>query len=209
MRIAVFVSGEGTTLSSILEATNAGTVSARVALVVSNNANSGALTKAEAAGVRTLHASRATHPDPAALDHAVREALDTNAIDVVVLAGYMRKIGTETLAHYAGRIINTLPSLLPRHGGRGMYGRRVYEAVLHSGDSQSGVSIHLVDDEYDTGRVIAQAKVAVEQEDTVETLEVKVRALERRFLCNVLHDIATGTISLSTLSSRSSPGSSP
>lgn len=196
MRIAVFASGQGTTLSAILDAINAGSVRAVIALVVSNNADSGALTKAKAAGLHALHLSRMTHPDAAELDHAVRRALDANDIDIIVLAGYMRKIGSETLAHYAGRIINTHPSLLPKYGGQGMYGRRVHEAVLESGDVESGVSVHLVDGEYDTGTVIAQAKVAVEPNDTPESLEVKVRTLERAFLCGVLQDLAVGAITL-------------
>jgi phosphoribosylglycinamide formyltransferase 1 len=203
MRIAMFASGEGTTLAAILEAIDAGFLAARVALVVSNNADSGALTKAKNAGVQWLHLSRMTHPDPADLDHGIREALDVNQIDVVVLAGYLRKIGPETLSHYASRIINTHPSLLPKHGGQGMYGRRVHEAVLQSGDTESGVSVHLVDGEYDAGRVIAQTKILVDPEETLETLDMKVRALERRFLCEVLQDIALGKIALGHPSYRS------
>lgn len=194
IRIAVFASGEGTTLSAILDAISAGSFRAVVALVLSNNADSAALNKAEAAGVPALHLSRMTHPDATALDHAIREALDANEIDIVVLAGYMRKIGPETLAHYAGRIINTHPSLLPRHGGKGMFGHRVHEAVLASGDLESGVSVHMVDGEYDSGRVIAQSKIPVDPKDTPESLEAKVRALERRFLCEVLQRITVGSI---------------
>ena len=196
MRLAVFASGEGTTLAAILEAARLRELHASVALVLSNNRESGALSKASAAGVPIAHMSRVTHPDPAALDQAMCAVLDAEMIDVIVLAGYMRKIGPETLKQYGGLIINTHPSLLPKHGGHGMYGQRVHEAVLAAGDTESGVSVHLVDAQYDAGSVVAQEKVPVVEGETVGTLEAKIRALERRFLCKVLQDIAIGRVQL-------------
>lgn len=196
MRIAVFASGEGTTLDAILAAIRSGSLAARVVLVVVNNVGCGALRLARAEEVPTAYLSRTTHPEPADLDHAIRSALDAAKVDVIVLAGYMRKIGPETLQHYAGRIINTHPSLLPRHGGQGMYGRRVHEAVLSSGDALSGASVHLVDDEYDTGGVVAQATVPVIANETVESLEAKVREREKSLLCEVLQRIASGQLRL-------------
>ena len=196
MRIAVLASGEGTTLQAILDAIRAGTLSAEVSFVLSNNRDSGALSKAQSAGLPSLHISRATHPDERALDLAMCKALEDARTDVVVTAGYMRKIGPKTLKRFAGVIVNTHPSLLPKYGGPGMYGRRVHEAVLESGDAESGVSVHLVDAEYDSGPIIAQIRLELSPGETVDTLEAKVRAAERNFLCEVLQQVAKGEVKL-------------
>jgi len=202
MRIAVLASGKGTTLQSIIDAVHSRTLNAEIAVVISNNRNSGALGRAQANGLPTAHLSGITHPDFAELDRAICGALVASRSDVVVLAGYMKKIGPLTLAHFSGAILNTHPSLLPRHGGQGKYGRRVHEAVLASGDLETGVSVHLVDAEYDAGPVLAQTKVPVERNETVQALEVRVQILERQFLCETLQRIASGALVLcSNLSS--------
>jgi phosphoribosylglycinamide formyltransferase-1 len=196
MRIAVLASGEGTTLQSIVDAIRARRLDAQVVLVVSNNRNSGALERAAAAAIPTAHLSGVTHPDPDKLDQAICAALLKSRADVVVLAGYMKKIGRRTLEKFAGRVLNTHPSILPRHGGQGMYGRRVHDAVLASGDAETGVSVHLVDAEYDTGPVIAQTRVPVQAGIAVEQLEQAVQALERLFLCATLQRVACGQLAL-------------
>jgi phosphoribosylglycinamide formyltransferase 1 len=117
-------------------------------------------------------------------------------VDVVLLAGYMKKVGPATLAAFRGRIVNTHPSLLPRHGGQGMYGGRVHEAVLASGDPRTGVSVHLVDADYDTGRVLAQVDVPVLPGDDAAALAARVQRTERDFLVSVLGRIAAGEIRL-------------
>lgn len=196
MRIAVLASGEGTTLQAILDAVAVGVLGAEVALVVSNNRDAGALRRARAAGVPALHMSKVTCNGEDALDRAMCGALQESRADVVILAGYMCKVGPQTLRRFSGRILNTHPALLPRHGGRGMYGRRVHEAVIASGDAESGVSVHIVDAEYDSGPVIAQCRVPLEIGETVDTLEAKVHVAEKRLLCNVLQKIADGQILL-------------
>lgn len=196
MRIAVLASGEGTTLQAVLDAVKARAIDVDVALVISNNRDSGALRRARAAGVPTLHLSRLTEPDERRLDQQMCDALTGAGTELVVLAGYMRKLGPETLGRFAGAIINTHPALLPRHGGPGMYGRHVHEAVVRSGDRESGVTIHLVEGDYDTGPAIAQKQVALCAGDSVDTVEAKVRAVERPFLCEVLQRIATSEIPL-------------
>jgi phosphoribosylglycinamide formyltransferase-1 len=196
MQIAVLASGEGTTLQSIIDAVHSHRLNAEIALVISNNKNSGALSRARANGLPAAHLSGITHPDFAELDRAICSALVASRSDVVVLAGYMKKIGPLTLRHFSRAILNTHPSLLPRHGGQGMYGRRVHEAVLGSGDLEAGVSVHLVDAEYDTGPVLAQSKVPVERNETVQTLEGRVQSLERQFLCETLQRIASGDLVL-------------
>lgn len=192
MNIVVLASHEGTTLQAVLDACATGAIGARVALVISNNADSGALRRARGAGVETLHLSSRTHPDPSDLDRALCAALERRQADLVLLAGYMKKLGPRTLERFAGRVINTHPALLPRFAGQGMYGARVHQAVLAAGERTSGASIHLVDDAYDTGPVLAQVTVPVEPADTVETLGARVQRAERALLVQVLAELASG-----------------
>lgn len=111
------------------------------------------------------------------------------AVDYIVLAGYMKKMGPRVLSSFAGRIINTHPALLPKFGGRGMYGRRVHEAVLASGERVTGVTVHLVTAEYDEGPVVAQVEVPVHADDTVESLAERVQERERELLVETLRTL--------------------
>jgi phosphoribosylglycinamide formyltransferase-1 len=192
MNIAVLASHEGTTLQAVLDACAAGRIAARIALVISNNAESGALRRARGAGVATLHLSRATHPDEQQLDRAIRDALTHYDSELILLAGYMKKLGPATRAAYGGRILNTHPALLPRFGGQGMHGALVHRAVLAAGERVSGATVHLVDEGYDTGPALAQVTVPVETGDTEETLAARVQQAERALLVDVLADIASG-----------------
>jgi len=196
MNLGVLASHEGTTLQSLIDAFARGRIPGRVSVVVSNNGDSGALVKAPRAGVHTVHLSSRTHPDPATLDAAIREVLVAADVDVVFLAGYMKKLGPCVLGTFQGKILNTHPALLPRFGGRGMYGDRVFEAVLEAGEAESGVSIHLVDREYDTGSIVRQCRVPVLGDDSVDDLKARVRAREKEFLVETLAAIATGDIRL-------------
>lgn len=196
MNIGVLASHEGTTLQAVLDACAAGTIPARVSVVISNNSGSGALRRAAAAGVRTCHLSSKTIPDPEQLDQALARALAEAKVDVVLLAGYMKKLGPQTLAAYAGRLLNTHPALLPKFGGPGMYGLNVHTAVIAAGETESGSSVHLVEGEYDTGPVIAQRAVPVLPADTPESLAARVQASERALLVEVLAELARGSRSL-------------
>jgi phosphoribosylglycinamide formyltransferase-1 len=196
LRIAVLASGEGTTLQAVIDACERRALNARVVVVIGNNSGSGAKRRADAHAIPFLHLSRMTHPDPADLDAAIRDTLAAHEPDVVLLAGYMKKLGAKTLEQFGGRVINTHPSLLPRHGGQGMYGSRVHAAVLASGDTQTGISVHFVDEDYDTGAVLAQRPVAVLAGDDADSLAERVQASERRFLIEVLGRIAAGDITL-------------
>jgi len=118
-------------------------------------------------------------------------------VDLVVLAGYMKKLGPRTLARFRGRIVNTHPALLPKFGGKGMYGIHVHRAVLAAGEAKTGASVHLVDEEYDTGRVVAQREVPVLAGDTPETLAERVQQHERALLIDVLTRVADGSLGLS------------
>jgi phosphoribosylglycinamide formyltransferase 1 len=189
VRIAVLASHEGTTLQAIIDG-----MPGSVVAVISNNAEAGALTRARAAAIPAHHLSSRTHPDPDALDTAIATTLRASGAEIVVLAGYLRKIGPRTLAAFRGRILNTHPALLPKFGGQGMYGLHVHRAVLASGDAVTGASVHWVDAEYDTGAVIDRCEVAVEAADTAETLAARVQIRERALLVDVLARLARGQI---------------
>jgi phosphoribosylglycinamide formyltransferase 1 len=196
MRIGVLASHEGTTLQAIIDACAAGVLRARVATVISNNRDSGALQRARAASIAAYHLSSQTHPDSEALDAAICRALVDHEVDIVVLAGYMKKLGPLTLARFRGRILNTHPALLPRFGGTGMYGLHVHRVVLAAGETMTGASVHLVDEEYDAGPIVAQCEVAVEGADSPEALAERVQPHERALLVDVLARILDGRISL-------------
>jgi phosphoribosylglycinamide formyltransferase-1 len=195
-RIAVLASHAGTVLQAIVDACEAARLSARVCLIVSNNSNSGAHQRAERHDIPFCHLSSQTHPDAELLDVALCEALDDAGTELVFLAGYMKKLGRHTLTRFQGRILNTHPSLLPRYGGQGMYGARVHQAVIAAGESVSGVTVHRVDAEYDTGPVVAQCEVPVLPGDTPEALAARVQAREREFVVETLEGIVSGRISL-------------
>ena len=194
MKIAVLASGEGTTLQAVLDACAGGRLAARVAVVISNNAAAGALRRARAAGVPTRHLSAATAGSVAAQDQALSSTLAEFATDLVLLAGYMKRLGPVTLAAFAGRIINTHPALLPQFGGQGMYGMNVHRAVLAAGLEESGASVHWVDENYDTGAVIMQVRVPVKPADSAQSLAARVQAAERELVIEVLAAAASGRL---------------
>jgi phosphoribosylglycinamide formyltransferase-1 len=191
-QIAVLASHAGTVLQAIIDGCQDGRLKADVCLIVSNNSRSGAAQRAERHAIPFRHLSGQTHADPDALDIAILDALTAHSTDLVFLAGYMKKLGPRTLAHYRGRIFNTHPALLPHFGGLGMYGARVHAAVLASGEAVTGVSVHRVEGEYDTGPVVAQCEVPVLPGDDVETLSARVQARERLFVVETLALLVNG-----------------
>jgi phosphoribosylglycinamide formyltransferase-1 len=190
MRIGVLASHEGSVLQAVLDACAASELAGSVVLVISNNSNSGAIRRARETGVPTVHLSSQTHIDPAELDRAIVTALIDAGVDLVLLAGYMKRLGAGTLAHYRGRIVNTHPALLPRFGGIGMYGRRVHEAVLAAGATESGATVHWVEGDYDSGPILAQTRVPIDTDETAASLEAKVKAAERKLLLDTLSHLA-------------------
>ena len=199
MRLGVLASHEGTTLQALIDACAAGAIAGQVVAVVSNNGDAGALRRARAAGVAAYHLSGRTHPDPAALEAAICAVLERHAVDLVVLAGYMKLLGLQTLGRFRGRVLNTHPALLPKFGGQGMHGMHVHRAVLAAGEVMTGASVHVVTEEYDAGPVIAQCEVPVEPGDTAETLAERVQAQERRLLVEVLGQVADNRLTLRDL----------
>ena len=175
MKIGVLASHEGTTLQAVVDACAAKAIPCQVVAIISNNRDSGALQRARATSIRAYHLSSHTNPDAADLDVAICRALVECDVDVILLAGYMKQIGPETLSRFRGRILNTHPALLPKFGGKGMYGLHVHRAVLAAGESKSGASVHVVSEAYDAGPVLAQVDVRVEPTDTPETFSGRRR----------------------------------
>ncbi|WP_246132040.1 phosphoribosylglycinamide formyltransferase [Paenibacillus hemerocallicola] len=196
LNIALFASHGGSNAQAIIDACAAGKLDGSVAVVISNNSQSGAMERAAAADIPSYHLSSKAYPDEARLDQAILETLLRHEVGLIALAGYMKKLGPRTLRTFAGRIVNLHPSLLPKFGGHGMYGRRVHEAVLAAGERETGVTVHLVDSEYDEGPIVAQSRVPVMADDTVETLAERVLRREHEFYVETLQRIAGGDIVL-------------
>lgn len=196
MKLGILASHTGTNFQSILDACREGILHARTVVAISNNSASMSLQRAERAGVPTFHLSGKTHLREEDLDTAVLNTLREHQVELVVLVGYMKHLGPATLDYYRHRIINIHPALLPKYGGKGMYGMHVHEAVIANGERESGVSIHLVNSEYDAGPVIAQRKVAVHADDTPESLAARVLTHEHQFLVETLVKIVDREIDL-------------
>ena len=196
MNLGFLASHNGSNMQAILDACKSGALSAVSSVIISNNSESGALIRAVKEGIPSFHLSGKTHPDPAALDRAILDELLKHEVDVVVLAGYMKRLGPATLRQYRGMVLNIHPALLPKFGGKGMYGIHVHQAVIETGERESGVTIHVVDENYDTGLIVAQERVPVLPEDTPETLAARVLACEHRLFPETLQKIATGEIIL-------------
>lgn len=181
-KLGVLVSGHsrGTNFQAILSAIHEGQLHAHMALLVATNAEHGAVEKAKAAGVKALVLPPESEPDALAWDHRVADALYEEGVSILALAGYLRMISPVLLEAFPNRILNVHPALLPSFGGKGMYGMRVHQAVLEYGCKVSGCTVHLVNERYDTGPIIAQACVPVEENDTPETLSARVQMQEHR-----------------------------
>lgn len=163
-------------------------------MVISNNADSGALQKARAAGIPAVHLSAQKLGSPEALDNALLHTLHDHNVQLIALAGYMKKIGPEIIRAYPNRIVNIHPALLPAFGGKGMYGKHVHRAVLDYGCKITGVTVHLVNEEYDAGPPVAQECVPVFHDDTVESLAARVLAVEHKLYARALQFFAEDRI---------------
>ncbi|WP_040698437.1 phosphoribosylglycinamide formyltransferase [Nocardia vinacea] len=192
LRVGVLVSHNGSNLRALHRAAAEPAARFEVVAVISNNSGSPGLAYARENQIATRHLSGKTHPDPDQLDDAIRATFVEHSVELIVTAGYMKKLGPRTRKEFAPKILNIHPALLPRFGGHGMHGNHVHQAVLDSGDTVSGPSVHIVDDEYDTGEVIARLEVPVLADDTVDTLAARVLTAEHTLLPLVVQQIATG-----------------
>ena len=185
--IAVFASGSGSNAENLIRYLNTmdSIHSPRIALVVTNRPDAMVISRAEKAGVPVRILTRSQINDEAVMKALMEEF----AIDAIVLAGFLLMVPLFLLRMYPDRIINIHPSLLPRYGGRGMYGRHVHQAVIDAHDTITGITIHYVNEEYDSGQILFQTSVPVTDTDTADTVEAKIHALERENFPQVVHQL--------------------
>ncbi|MCK5807381.1 phosphoribosylglycinamide formyltransferase [bacterium] len=196
MRIAFFASHGGSNMQAILDAISVGNLHATPTLLICNNPDATAVKRAESFGMPVFIINNNTGANERERDNATVKILNDAAVDVIVLAGYMKKIGSQVLLAFSNRILNIHPALLPHFGGEGMYGMRVHSAVLAAGAKQSGPTVHLVNAEYDEGDILAQKAIPVLPDDTPESLAVRVLAEEHKIYWETLEKISEGTINL-------------
>jgi phosphoribosylglycinamide formyltransferase 1 len=194
LQLGFLASNNGSGMRGIVAAIEAGDLAAEARLLVSNRREAPAMRFAAEHGLATRFIPTVSDPDGA--DAALAAALTDAGVELVVLSGYLRKLGPKTLKAYANRVLNVHPSLLPSYGGPGMYGRRVHDAVAASGDSVSGATVHIVDGEYDQGPVVASRSTALAPGDDAAAIEAKVTALEPDLLVDVLRRISSGALVL-------------
>lgn len=182
--IAIFASGSGTNAENIITYFS-NKSSARVKLVLSNRKDSFVLERSARLNVPAFFFERKDFYSTG----VVLNYLETYNIDFIVLAGFLWLVPENILKKYAGRIVNIHPALLPAYGGKGMYGENVHRAVIQNGDKESGISIHYVNESYDEGDIIFQARCRVEPSDTYETLAEKIHSLEYRHFPVVIEEL--------------------
>ena len=194
LKLGFLASGNGSSAEAIVDAIAAGDLDAEARLLVSNKKGCAAFDWAAAKGVPVL--AIPTISDPDAADTALAQAMTDHGVELVVMSGYLRRLGPKTLGRYAGRIVNIHPGPLPEFGGEGMYGARVHQAVVAAGVAESAVVIHVVDEEYDHGPEVDRRVVPLCAGDTAEALEARVKALEPAFFVETLRRLANGTLKL-------------
>lgn len=193
MRIAFLASHNGSSARAITQACDQEDLKADPAVLISNNPESNALKWARDEKLKTYCLNDKNIQDP---DREIANILEDHKIDLVVCSGYMKLIGPETISAMKGKILNIHPALLPKYGGKGMYGARVHRAVRESGETQTGITIHLVDGEYDHGKVLSQKTLPVLPADTAEDIQARVQAHEPDFYIETLQKILAGEILL-------------
>lgn len=179
-RIAVFASGSGSNFQAILDAIASGRLNASVCALIASKPGIGAIQKAD------------HHQIPVFINETDR-AIDSTKPELIVLAGYLKPIPTHIIDAYPNRILNIHPALLPKFGGKGMYGRHVHEAVIAAGESESGCTVHIVTEHYDEGPILAQARVPVWPDDTAESLAARVLAQEHQLFPIIIQQVLHGS----------------
>jgi phosphoribosylglycinamide formyltransferase-1 len=194
--LIVCASGEGTNFEAIVRASQEGKLAARVTGLVTNRPGIGALVRAQKLGIPSVVLNPKNFTSRSEWDHAMVSQFREWKADYVVLAGYLALIGPEVLKSFAQRVVNSHPALLPKFGGAGMYGDHVHAAVVKAGEKESGVTIHLIDEVFDRGKVLAQERVVVLPNDTAETLSRRVKDLEVLLYPKVINDMVTGRLKI-------------
>jgi phosphoribosylglycinamide formyltransferase-1 len=192
--IAVFASGRGSNFRAVLQKTESAELkNARVAVVISNNSRSGSLALAQEKHIPAYHISSHTHPVPEEYEKALLAILKSHEVGLILLAGYMKLLPSSIIRSFPERILNIHPALLPRHGGKGMYGVRVHQAVIDAGEKETGVTVHIVNEHYDEGPIVAQRRLPVRADDTAESLAARVLEVEHDLYWRAVDHLLNGT----------------
>lgn len=177
-------------MQAIINSVHDGRLQANLCAVISNNSQSGALQRAQKHAIPNYHISEKTHPSH--VDDKITELFKYHKVNTVILAGYMKPVSHCLIEAFSGCVLNIHPALLPKFGGRGMYGMNVHRAVLQAGEQVSGATVHLVNSEYDSGKILGQMQVMVQPDDTPETLAARVLEIEHALYTDVLIKISQG-----------------
>jgi phosphoribosylglycinamide formyltransferase 1 len=191
-KLTVFCSGSGSNFKALHRHITEKKLPVEIALCVSNNSQCGAMMFAREQHIPAFHLSTKTHPDETQYVSALLDELAAKTIDLIALAGYMKKLPSAVVKRYAGKILNIHPSLLPKFGGEGMYGQFVHEAVIAAHEVESGATVHLVEEEYDKGKILVQRKVPVFPDDTAELLAARVLSVEHQIYPEALEMMLNG-----------------
>ena len=191
-KIGVMASGGGSNFKAIIDRIGEGDLEAQCKFLITNNGTCGAVSHAEEYGIPVYHISGKTHPDPVAYEAAMMDVLNKYDVDLLILAGYMKALPVCMIKRMPDRIMNIHPSLLPKYGGKGFWGIHVHEAVIAAHEKESGPTVHLVSEEIDQGRILAQVKVPVLEGDTPEVLAARVLEQEHALYWKTIRDYAAG-----------------
>jgi len=194
LRIAVLLSGSGTSLENLLEHIDSGAVPGNVEVVIASKEKAFGLERARRRGIPAVAVVRKQYPEVGAFNDALHAALDDYDVDLVLLLGFLSPF--ETRGKFDGRTMNVHPALIPAFCGKGFYGHRVHEAVLEAGVKLAGATVHFVDEEYDHGPIILQEAVPVQDDDTPDTLAARVQAAERRLVPEAVRLFAEGRLTI-------------
>lgn len=194
LRCAVFASGSGSNFQALIDRKNSGELHVELALLIGNNSIAGAFDKAKKHGIPSVHLAPSHFESEQVYTDKLMSLLDSHKIDLIVLAGYMKKLPSAVVNKYRHRIVNVHPGLLPAFGGKGMYGSKVHQAVIDYGAKLTGVTIHFVDEEYDHGPIISQVPIAVFDNDDSDSLAERVLKAEHSNYWKAIEAICSGRV---------------
>lgn len=194
MKISFLASHGGSAAKHIITAIRKGNLDAQIGIVITNNRNSEIYNWCTENAVDVIYLSGNTHPLEEEKDKAIYQKLQAAGTNLIVLSGYMKKIGPITLSEYSNKILNIHPSLLPKHGGKGLFGDKVHESVLRSGDRKSGATVQFINEEYDEGPILLQKTIDVEEGETIASLKTKVQAIEGNLYLSSIKQIIQSDI---------------
>ncbi len=184
--LAVFCSGNGSNFKALYQQIHERHLPCQIVMCLSNNSECGAMNFAREHGIDAVHLSSKSVPDESAFVQTMLSELEKRQVELILLAGYMKRVPKEVVQRYPNRILNIHPALLPKFGGEGMYGMNVHRAVIEAKEKESGATVHFVTENYDEGEIIVQGKVLIAPDETPESLAAKVLEVEHRIYSDAL-----------------------